>query len=184
MYFLIGIVIFIILIIIGAIIIYNSLISLKRRVENAWSQIDVQLRRRHDLIPNLVNAVKGYMKFEKETLTKVIEARAKAINSSSIQEKAAAEGELSNFLGRLMAIVESYPELKASESVAELMEELKNTENRISFARQLYNDLVTRFNTKISIFPHNIIAGIFQFKPFELFKIENEEVKEVPKVEL
>jgi len=166
--------------------IYNSLIRLKKRVQNAWAQIDVQLKRRHDLIPNLVNAVKGYMKFERETLEKVMEARAKAISAQGVGDKIKAERELGGFLGRLLAVVENYPELKANENVKQLMEELTTTENKISYARQFYNDTVTRFNTKIEVFPDNIVANMYssKFDPFPLFEIEDKTEREVPQVDL
>ncbi len=170
--------------ILGFVLLYNSLITLKKRVKNAWAQIDVQLKRRYDLIPNLVNAVKGYMEFEKETLQKVIEARSKAMNASSMPEKMQAEGELGGVLSRLMAVVESYPDLKASQNVRQLMEELSNTENRISFARQFYNDLTTQFNTKIHLFPVNLVASMFNFEPFPWFELKEPEQREAPEVNL
>ncbi|MEO0301564.1 MAG: LemA family protein [candidate division WOR-3 bacterium] len=166
--------------------IYNNLVKLKLRVQNAWSQIDVQLKRRHDLIPNLVNAVKGYMKYEQETLQKVIEARAKAVSASGtgdIRKIAEAEGELGGVLTRLFALFENYPELKANENVLKLQEELTHTENNIAFARQHFNDSVMRYNTAIQVFPNNIIAGIFNFKPYDFFEIKGEE-KEAPRVNL
>lgn len=188
---LIAVIIFVAICIVVAIIlalvvisVYNAVIALKKKVENAWAQIDVQLRRRYDLIPNLVNTVKGYMNYEKETLDRVISARAKAMGAQNMQDKMQAEGELGGVLSRLMAVVESYPDLKASEDVHTLMEELANTENRIGFARQLYNDLVTQFNTKISLFPTNMIAGLLKFKEFDFFEVTEEEVREAPKVDL
>ncbi len=162
---------------------YNSLVSKKKRVENAWSQIDVQLKRRHDLIPNLVNAVKGYMKFEKETLEAVINARAKAISGGSIDDRIKAEGELSGALSRLIAVFERYPELKSNQQVSQLMEELTSTENRITYARQFYNDTTMKYNTSIEIFPTNLIARMFGFKPFPFFEAAAME-KETPKVDL
>ena len=179
-----GIVIILIVFFIG---IYNSLIRQKMRVKNAWSQIDVQLKRRHDLIPNLVNAVKGYMKYEKDTLTQVIEARAKAVSArdnGNLEEMGKAEGELTGILGRLFALFERYPELKANKNVMALQEELTNTENKISFARQFYNDMVMKYNTSIQVFPKSIIAGMFGFKSFNFFEIEKPEEKEAPKVDL
>lgn len=179
-----GIVIAIVLIIVVWFIgTYNSLVSRRKRVENAWSQIDVQLKRRHDLIPNLVNAVKGYMKFEKETLEAVINARAKAISGGSIDDRIKAEGELSGALARLLAVFERYPELKANEQVKQLMEELTSTENRISYARQFYNDTVMKYNTSIEMFPTNIVARMFNFKSFPSFEAAAAE-KETPKVDL
>ncbi len=180
-------IVLIILIIIFLISIYNSLVKERMQVKNAWSQIDVQLKRRHDLIPNLVEAVKGYMKYEKETLTKVIEARAKAVSArdgGDLKEIGKAEGELSGFLGRLFALFERYPELKANQNVMMLQEELTNTENKIAFARQFYNDMVMKYNTSIQVFPKNIIANMFNFKSFAFFEIEKPEEKEAPRVSL
>jgi len=162
---------------------YNSLVALRNRVRNAWHQIDVQLKRRHDLIPNLVNTVKGYMKYEQETLEKIIQARAKAVSAKEMKERAKAEGELSGLLTRLFALFENYPELKANENVLKLQEELTTTENQIAFARQFYNDIVMRYNTKIQSFPTNLIAGMFGFKPEEFFEIPEGE-KEAPEVDL
>jgi len=181
LYVLLGVVV---LLVLSTILMYNSLITLKKRVKNAWAQIDVQLKRRYDLIPNLVNAVKGYMDFEKETLQKVIEARSKAMNASGMSDKMQAEGELSGMLSRLMAVVEQYPDLKASQNVRQLMEELSNTENRIGFARQFYNDLTTRFNTRIRVFPSNIIASLFHFEAFPWFELEEPEARKAPEVKL
>jgi len=165
------------------IILYNALVRLRVQVKNAWSQIDVQLKRRHDLIPNLVEAVKGYMKFEQETLTKVMEARAKAVSAQSVPDIAKAEGELSGLLSKLFALVENYPDLKANQNVLSLQEELTTTENQIAFARQHYNDSVMRYNTKIQVFPSNVIASLFTFKPSDFFEVPEAE-KEVPKVDL
>jgi LemA protein len=162
---------------------YNSLVTLKKRVENSWSQIDVQLKRRHDLIPNLVNSVKGYMKYEQETLEKVMKARASAISSRDINKRIENENELSGVLSRLLAVVENYPELKANENVNQLMEELRKTEDKISYARQFYNDIVMRYNTKLSIFPSNVIANMFSFKEAPFFKAPDEE-KKTPDVDL
>lgn len=176
-----------IILIIFAIGIYNSLVTQRMQVKNAWSQIDVQIKRRHDLIPNLVNAVKGYMKYEKETLTQVIEARSRAVSardSGDLKEIGKREGELSGILGRLFALFERYPELKANQNVMALQEELTSTENKIAFARQFYNDMVMKYNTSIQVFPKNIIAGIFGFKPFDFFEIEKPEEREVPAVDL
>lgn len=163
--------------------VYNSLVRKRKRVENSWSQIDVQLKRRHDLIPNLVNSVKGYMKFEKETLDAVISARAKAVSGGSIQDRLKAEGELSGALSRLLAVFERYPELKSSERVAQLMEELTTTENRITYARQFYNDTVMKYDTSIEVFPNNFIASVFGFKAYPFFEAPEAE-KETPKVDL
>lgn len=171
------------LIILWAIVAYNSLVGFKNQVENAWRQIDVQLKRRHDLIPNLVNTVKGAMEFERDTLTKVIEARSKAVGASSVQEKALAENMLTQALGRLFALVENYPDLKSNKNILALQEELTSTENRISFSRQFYNDLVASFNIKQSVFPTLIIASLFGFKKADYFQAE-EAAKEAPKVNL
>ncbi|MEN3044010.1 MAG: LemA family protein [Candidatus Hydrothermales bacterium] len=166
--------------------IYNKIIKLKLRVENAWSQIDVQLKRRHDLIPNLVNAVRGYMKYEQETLQKIIDARSKAVRAletNDLRKIQEAERELGGLLTRLIALFENYPELKANENVLKLQEELTHTENRIAFARQHFNDSVMIYNTYIQVFPQNIIASIFKFKTFDFFIIEEKD-KEVPRVSL
>jgi LemA protein len=162
---------------------YNRLIALKVRVDNAWSQIDVQLKRRHDLIPNLVETVKGYMNFEKETLEKVIKARSQAIDASGIKDKAQAENFLSQTLRSLFAVVERYPDLKANQNVLKLQEELTSTENKISFARQYYNDETGRYNTEIQTVPANIVAQVSGFTKKEFFQLENPAEKEVPKVQ-
>ena len=164
---------------------YNGLIGLRNQVENALKQIDVQLKRRHDLIPNLVSSVKGEMKFEQETLTKVIEARAAALGagkSGDISEIAAKEGALTAALGKLIALSENYPQLKANANVSKLMEELTHTENQIGFSRQFYNDVATKFNTKQQVFPANIFASMFGFKISQLWELppdsqERENVK-------
>jgi len=162
----------------------NSLGLKRKRVQNAWSQIDVQLKRRYDLIPNLVNAVKGYMKFEKETLEKVIEARSKAMGAGNLQDRMKAEGELSGLLSRLLVVMERYPDLKASQNVSQLIEELTSTENRISYARQFYNDIVMKYNTALEVFPSNIIATMFKFESYPFFEISSETEREAPKVDL
>jgi LemA protein len=154
---------------------YNRLVALKNDVNDAWSQIDVQLKRRHDLIPNLVSVVKGYMEFERETLEKVIAARAKALSVVGVRERATAEERLTAALGTLFAVVERYPTLKSNENVMELQEELTSTENRIAFARQFYNDLVANFGIKIEVFPDNVIASIFSFQRAEFFSAEEED---------
>lgn len=170
-------------IIIWAILVYNGLVTLKNQVENAWRQIDVQLKRRYDLIPNLVNAVKGAMDFERDTLTKVIEARAKAVSAQGAHDKSIAESALTSALGGLFALFENYPDLKSNKNVLELQEELTSTENRIGFARQFYNDIVAHFNTKQSVFPSMIIASLFGFKKADYFQAE-EAAQAVPKVDL
>ena len=162
---------------------YNLLVSLRHRIENAWKQIDVQLKRRHDLIPNLVESVKGYMKYEQDTLEKVLEARSKAVSSTGVRETAEAENLLTQSLGRIFALMENYPELKANENVLRLQEELTTTENQIAFARQYYNDLVMRFNMRQEVFPSNLIAGFFRFQPGEFFSVPESE-KATPRVDL
>lgn len=152
---------------------YNGLVSLRRQTQNAFGQIDVQLKRRYDLIPNLVETVKGYMKHEQDTLEKVIQARNQAMAARGVGEKAAAESQLSSVLGGIMAISESYPELRSNQNMLSLQEELKSTENKISFARQYYNDIVTAYNTRIESFPSSIFATSGGFKPQELFEIED-----------
>lgn len=164
---------------------YNGLVGLKNRVKNAWSQIDVQLKRRHDLIPNLVETAKGYMKHENETFVKVTEARAKAMGaaeSGSVKDIGAAEADLSGSLAKLLLTVENYPELKANQNFLALQEELTSTENKIAFSRQAYNDDVMMFNNKIEMFPSNIVAGMFNFKQADFFEIEDKEEKKAPKV--
>jgi len=162
---------------------YNSLIGLKIRVDNAWSQIDVQLKRRYDLIPNLVESVKGYMQHEKDTLERVIKARSQAIDASGIKDKAQAENFLTQTLKSLFAVVERYPDIKANQNVLKLQEELTSTENKISFARQYYNDEVGRFNTSIQVVPANIVANACGFTRKEFFEIEDKAQKEAPKVQ-
>jgi len=168
--------------------IFNNLVKLRNQVANAFRQIDVQLKRRHDLIPNLVNSVKGEMKFESGTLEKVIQARAAAVNAGqtgNMSEILAKEGALTQALGKLMALAENYPNLKANESVKALMEELTHTENQIGFARQFYNDVATAFNTKQQIAPNNIFASMMGFTPASLFELPaDSSEKETPKVDL
>ncbi|NLO92177.1 MAG: LemA family protein [Elusimicrobia bacterium] len=167
---------------------FNGLIALRNQVQNAFRQIDVQLKRRHDLIPNLVNSVKGEMKFEQDTLEKVIAARGAAVSASAggkMSEISKKEGELSSALGRLFALSENYPNLKSSDAVRTLMEELSSTENKIAFSRQFYNDLVTGFNTKQQVFPTNMISAMLGFTAAELFELpENSAERENPKVDL
>lgn len=179
-----GFVILVALLVVWVIGKYNSLITLRNQVANGWKQIDVQLKRRHDLIPNLVNTVKGYMQFEQETLEKVIQARNAAASATGVGNIAAKEGELSSALSRLFALAENYPTLKANENVKQLQEELSSTENKISFARQFYNDIATRFNISQQVFPANVIAGIFGFQPAELFEVKDSAEREVPAVDL
>ena len=177
------ILIIIILVVVFIIGLYNGLVKLKVKVENAWSQIDVQLQRRFDLIPNFVETVKGYMEHEKETLAKVTELRTSWANATSVKDKANLDGELSSALKSIMAVSENYPDLKANQNFAQLSEELRNTENKIAFSRQFYNDSVTAYNTKLQVFPSNIIAGIFNFTPAELFNIDNDEARQNVKVD-
>jgi len=161
---------------------FNALVTLRNQMKNAWSQIDVQLKRRHDLIPNLVETVKGYASHEKETLDRVISARSRAVSASGIEQQTRAESELSGALGRLMLVVEQYPDLKANQNFLALQEELTSTENRIGFSRQHYNDSVMGYNTKRESFPANVIAGMFQFKEGTFFEIEDAAERATPKV--
>ncbi|MCX6133288.1 MAG: LemA family protein [Ignavibacteriales bacterium] len=163
---------------------YNVLITLRNQVTNGWKQIDVQLKRRHDLIPNLVNTVRGQMQFEQETLEKVIQARNSAVSAQGVADAAAKEDMLSSALTKLFALVENYPTLKSNENVKQLQEELTSTENKISFARQFYNDIATKFNIAQQVFPANIIASMFNFKAAELFEIQAASEREVPNVDL
>ena len=163
---------------------YNNLVSLKYQAGNAWKQIDVQLKRRHDLIPNLIAAVRGEMQFEQDTLEKVIAARNSAIAARGVAETAEKENALTQTLSRLFALAENYPTLKANESVRTLMEELTSTENKVGFARQYYNDVATRFNTAQNVFPDTFIAQAFKFQPVELYEIKEPAEREVPKVDL
>jgi len=172
------------IIVIWVIVKFNALVTLKNQVANAWKQIDVQLKRRHDLIPNLVNTVKGYMEFEQDTLRQVIEARNAAVNAKGVSEAAAKEGELTQALSKLFALVENYPTLKSNEEVSKLMEELTSTENKVSFARQFYNDISTKFNISQQTFPGNIIASMFNFQPAVLYQVEKPEEREAPDVNL
>jgi LemA protein len=163
---------------------YNKLIALKNQVANGWKQIDVQLKRRHDLIPNLVNAVKGAMDFEKSTLEAVISARNKAVSATGVAQVAKAEGELTQALGRLFALSENYPQLKATANIQQLQEELVSTENKVGFARQLYNDVATSYNTAQQQFPTNLVAGLAKASPAELWQIEDQAERAVPNVDL
>jgi LemA protein len=163
---------------------YNGLIALKNQVINAWKQIDVQLKRRHDLIPNLVDTVKGYMNFERSTLEAVIAARNKAVSANGVAATARAEGELSQALGRLFALSENYPELKSSSNVLQLQEELTSTENKIGFARQLYNDVATQYNTRQAQFPTSLVAGLAKASPADLWEIEDAGDRALPRVDL
>jgi LemA protein len=162
---------------------YNSLVRLRNQVKNGWSQIDVQLKRRHDLIPNLVETAKGYMKHERETFDSITKARSQAVQASGVANQAKAEGELSGALSRFMLVVENYPDLKANQNFLALQEELTSTENKVGFARQSYNDQVQAFNIKIESVPSNIIANMFNFKQAEFFEIETPAEREAPKVQ-
>jgi LemA protein len=163
---------------------YNNLIALKNQVINGWKQIDVQLKRRHDLIPNLIASVKGEMQFEQDTLEKVISARNSAVSARGVADSAEKENALTQTLSRLFALAENYPNLKANENVKALMEELSSTENKIGFARQFYNDIATRFNIAQQVFPDSYIAKTFNFQPVELFEIKDAREREAPQVDL
>lgn len=166
-----------------AVVAYNGLVALRNRVQNGWKQIDVQLKRRHDLIPNLVETVKGAMQFERDTLERVVAARAKAVAASGVREAAQAEDALSQSLGRLLAVMENYPDLKSNQNVLQLQEELTTTENQLSFARQFYNDTVMQFNTRQEVFPSNLIANFFAFQRAEFFSADETD-KVVPQIDL
>jgi LemA protein len=178
----IGVIVVVLLIIFIAV--YNGLVRLRNQVKNAWAQIDVQLKRRHDLIPNLVETVKGYMKFERETLEAVTKARniAQQASSAGAGERAKAEGELSSALSRLLAVVERYPDLKANQNFLALQEELTSTENKISFSRQFYNDSVLKYNNQTQMFPSNVVANMTGFKAGEFFEVTLAAEREAVKV--
>ncbi len=180
-YIIIGVVVVLGIIFFG---VYNSLVRLRNQVRNSWSQIDVQLKRRHDLIPNLMETVKGYMKHERETLEAVTKARTSAVEASGkgVGQQAKAEGELSGMLTRFFAVAENYPDLKANQNFLALQEELTTTENKISFSRQFYNDGVMHLNNKVQMFPSNMVAGMTGFKAGEFFELEAPAEREVPKV--
>lgn len=169
-------------VIIAAIGIYNGLVVLRNRCENAWSQVDVQLRRRYDLIPNLVETVKGYAKHEREVFERVTQARAQAINAGTVKEQAQAENMLTGALKTLFAVAENYPDLKANQNFLLLQEELAGTESKIAYARQFYNDMVMKFNQKQQVFPANLIANMFRFKERDYFEIEEPAAREPVKV--
>ncbi|HUW20260.1 MAG TPA: LemA family protein [Sedimentisphaerales bacterium] len=174
-----AVVVLLILFVIG---IYNALIRLRNQVDNAWSQIDVQLKRRHDLIPNLVETARGYMKHERQTFEEITKARSQAMGAKSVAEASKAEGALGEALSKFLLVVENYPDLKANQNFLALQEELTSTENKISFARQNYNDQVLFFNNKIQMFPSNVIANMFNFTRRDFFEIEAPAEREVPKV--
>jgi LemA protein len=190
LYIILGILVVLVLYVVG---IYNKLVGLRNRFKNAFAQIDVQLKRRYDLIPNLVEIAKGYMKHERETLEAVVDARNTAVSANnqaaanpgdpeSMKGLMSAEGQLSGALGRLFALSEAYPDLKANENMMQLSEELTSTENKVSFARQAYNDAVMVYNTAREVFPANVFAGMFNFLAAELFEIEDRGEREAPKV--
>jgi len=168
-------------IVLGLVGIYNSLVGKRVETQNAWSQIDVQLKRRYDLIPNLVETVKGYAGHEKETLERVVQARNMAMNARGVAEQAQAESMLTGTLKSLFAVAEAYPDLKANQNFMGLQEELKSTENRIGFARQHYNDAVSQYNTSLQTFPANVVGGMFGFRPSEFFKLDAAEAAAVQK---
>jgi len=174
-----GLILLTIFFVIGA---YNALVRLRNQVDNSWSQIDVQLKRRHDLIPNLVETAKGYMTHERGTFEAITKARSQAMGANNVADSAKAEGALGEALSKFMLVVENYPELKANQNFLALQEELTSTENKISFARQSYNDQVLGFNNKIQMFPSNIVAGMFTFTKRDFFEIEDAAQREVPEV--
>jgi len=175
----VAVVVVLLILVIG---IYNALIRLRNQVDNSWSQIDVQLKRRHDLIPNLVETAKGYMQHERQTFEAITQARSQAMGAKSVSEASKAEGTLGEALSKFMLVVENYPDLKANQNFLSLQEELTSTENKISFSRQSYNDQVLFFNNKIQMFPSNIIANMFNFGKRDFFEIETPAEREVPKV--
>lgn len=179
----VGLAVFVIFIVIMMVAgIYNGLVRGRNETKNAWSQIDVQLKRRHDLIPNLVETVKGYAAHESKTLEGVTAARTQAMAAPTVDARIAAEGQLSQALGRLMMVTEQYPDLKANTNFLGLQEELTSTENKISFARQAYNDAATTYNTRIETFPSNLVAGNFGFKPEPLFQVTDDKERQAPQV--
>jgi LemA protein len=175
-------IVIVVLLIMFVIGIYNSLVGLRNQVANAWSQIDVQLKRRHELIPNLIETAKGYMQHERGTMEAVTNARSQAMNAKGVAESAKAEGVLGQALSKFLLTIEAYPDLKANQNFLALQEELASTENRIAFARQAYNDQVLFYNNKIQMFPSNIAAGMFNFAKSDFFVIEDASEKAVPKV--
>jgi LemA protein len=172
-----------VLLVVWFITMYNRLVKTRQLTMNAWAQIDVQLKRRYDLIPNLVETVKGYMSHEKDTLERVIQARNMAVNATGVSEKAKAEGALTGALTGFFGLAEAYPELKANSNMAQLQEELSDTESKISFARQYYNDVTTEYNTQLETFPSSIVAGIGSFKARELFELVDAQEREPVKVQ-
>ncbi len=179
-----GIIILVVLVVlvIWVVSMYNGMVKSRNMVDQEWHNVDVQLERRYDLIPNLVETVKGYAKHESETLTKVTELRTQAMNATTMAERAEANNMLTSALAGLKVQLEAYPDLKANTNFLSLQEELASTENKISFSRQLYNQVVTSYNTKIQVFPNNIIAGMFHFSTKELFELSSQEARQAPKV--
>ena len=176
-------VVFLVLILVAIVAgMYNGLVRARNETKNSWAQIDVQLKRRHDLVPNLVETVKGYASHESKTLESVIAARSQAVAAPTVDARIAAEGQLSQALGRLMVVTEQYPDLKANQNFLALQEELTSTENKIGFARQAYNDAATTYNTRIETFPSNVIAGNFGFKSEPLFQVSDEKERQAPQV--
>jgi LemA protein len=172
----------IVLIALALVALYNRLVQLRNRVDNAWAQIEVQLKRRHDLIPNLVETVKGYAAHERETFENVTRARAAAVAAQGPQAQSEAEGLLGQALGRLFAVAEAYPDLKANQNMMQLSEELTSTENKVAFARQAFNDAVMNYNNLREMFPNSVVAGMFMFTPAQLLEIESPEKRAVPQV--
>ncbi len=173
----------VVVVVLSVIGVFNALVGLRNQVKNAWSQIDVQLKRRHDLIPNLIETASGYMHHERDTLENITKARSNAMGAKSVGDKAKAEGALSGAMSKFFLVVENYPDLKANQNFLALQEELTSTENKIAFSRQNYNDQVLFFNNKIQMFPSNIIAGMFAFKSQDFFEVEGQEERAVPKVD-
>jgi LemA protein len=171
-----------VLVVIAVIGTYNALVRLRNQVDNGWSQIDVQLKRRHDLIPNLVETARGYMKHERETFEAITKARSAAVGARTVAEAAHAEGQLADALSRFMLVVENYPDLKANQNFLALQEELTSTENKIAFARQNYNDQVLFYNNRIQMFPSNMVAGMFAFTKRDFFEVQTAAEREAPKV--
>lgn len=165
------------------VVVYNGLVRARQKVRNAWSQIDVQLQRRFDLIPNLVESVKGYMAHEEGTLTKITELRTSWANAKTVDEKAKLESKLSGALKTIMAVSENYPDLKANQNFLSLQNDLKDTENKISYARQFYNDTVTMYNTSLEVFPKNFVGKMFKFTPESLFEVQSSEAKNNVKID-
>ena len=177
------ILIIVVLLILFIISVYNSLVTLRQRVKNAFGQMDVQLQRRFDLSPNLVETVKGYMTHESDTLAKVTELRTAWAGAKTVDEKAKLDNELSNTLKTIMAVAEAYPDLKANQNFESLQNELTETEDKISYSRQFYNDTVTKYNTKLELFPSNIVAGMFHFTAESLFEVDSAEARKNVKVD-